>query len=163
MSAPHNPQLCGTCESSEYEAFRHNCVHESMDKNELWLDRYDIRELPAWAYSLEEATLTFSDAGKTKVICQMQVVGTIQEDTWQWSWSNRSLPLRSRERLSAVKQLGMQKSWMRLTAPFLNSDEYFGWDCASIASHILDGEAAYRCPTEDGFVYLVILSTQFIA
>ena len=164
MTEPHNPALCETCKSTDYETFRHACVHESTAKNDVWLDRYKIADWSAWAYSMDEATLTFSQQGRAKLICEIQVVGTVQDDSWQWSWSNNSLSLKARERLSEAKAFGRQKGWMRLSAPFLNSDEYFGWDCAAMARHLLNAESVYRCPTgQDSFVYLVILSTHFIA
>jgi hypothetical protein len=163
MTAPHNPDLCDTCQSADYESFRHDCVHESTEKNELWLGRFNIKTWPSWVYSLDDATLTFSQNGSLRVLCNIQVVGTIQDDTWQWSWSNHSLPAKCCHRLAEVKAFGRQKGWMKLSAPFLNADEYFGWDCASIASHLLQAESVYRCPTDTGFVYLAILSTHFIA
>jgi hypothetical protein len=164
MTEPHDPALCETCKAPDYETFRHDCVHESTDHNELWLERFNIKTWPTWVYSLDDATLTFSQNGSPRVLCNIQVVGTVQDDTWQWSWSNHSLPPHCCDRLSEVKAFGRQKGWMKLSAPFLNADEYFGWDCAAIARHLLQAQSVYRCPTDDaGFVYLVILSTHFVA
>ncbi len=56
-----------------------------MAKNEKWLAYYKINSWPRWDYSTEEATLTFSASGVAKVICQIQVVGTTEGTSWEWS------------------------------------------------------------------------------
>jgi len=36
----HNQILCEIClQSEDYGEFAHTCVHESMDKNKLWLSK----------------------------------------------------------------------------------------------------------------------------
>jgi hypothetical protein len=65
--------------------------------------------------------------------------------------------------MQEVNEFGQEKKWEKLTTLFLNNDEYLGWECASIASHVLNGIGAYRCPSGDGnFVYVVILSSRFV-
>ena len=81
----HDRPLCTTCMEEECEDFKHACVHESMAKNDIWLKKYKINDWPRWDYSMEDATLTFSEEGKVKVICDMQVVGSTQGNSWEWS------------------------------------------------------------------------------
>ena len=78
----HQRHLCDACLTEEYEQFRHACIHESMSKNDAWTEEYKIDDWPRWDYSMDEATLTFSDEGTAKVICSMQVVGSSQGDSW---------------------------------------------------------------------------------
>jgi hypothetical protein len=160
----HERHLCDACLKEEYEDFRHACVHESMAKNDLWLEKYNINHWPRWDYSMEEATLTFSEEGKTKVICDMQVVGSTQGDSWEWSWGNKNYPTVCRRFIQQVKSFGVEKQWNKLTTLFLDNDEYLGWECASIANHVLGGIAAYRCPSggKGDFVYVVVLSSRFV-
>jgi hypothetical protein len=161
----HERRLCDACMKDQYSEFRHACVHESMTKNELWLEKYKIKDWPRWDYSMDEATLTFSEDGKIKVICDMQVVGSTQDDSWEWSWGNITYPLACRWLMQEVKAFGEEKQWERLTTLFLNNpDEYLGWECASIANHVLNGIGAYRCPSggDGNFVYVVILSARFV-
>jgi hypothetical protein len=133
-----------------------------MDKNEKWLERYKINSWPRWDYAMEEATLTFSAAGVPKVVFRMQVVGSTKGDSWEWSWGNPHIPEACKARMLEVKEFGAAKQWARLTSLFLTNDEYLGWECASVASHILNGIGAYRCPAEGDFVYLVVLSAKFV-
>lgn len=141
-----------------------------MDQNKAMMEIYKISNWPRWDYEMEDSTLTFSKDGKPRVVCQMQVAGSTAGDTWQWSWSHPNTPSISREHMCVVHELGTAKQWERLNSSFLPNDEYVGWECASIASHLLGGIGVYRCPTsdntrEDGLVdavYVVVLSAKFV-
>jgi hypothetical protein len=102
----HDRHLCASCLQEEYETFSHECVHESIAKNEKWLAHYRIHSWPRWDYSSEDATITFSEAGIAKVICQMQVVGTTEGDSWEWSWNNPKFPESCKRRMSEVQKFG---------------------------------------------------------
>ena len=162
----HDRHLCELCLHKEYESFSHSCIHESMAQNKLWMEKYRIGDWPRWDYSMENATLIFSDQSKTKVICQIEVVGSTTPESWEWSWGNENFPLACRKRMGAVHAFGEEKEWERLTTLFLESDEYVGWECASVASHVLNGIGVYRCPSSGGSkedaIYVVILSAQFV-
>lgn len=161
----HERYLCDTCLRQEYEQFRHACIHESMAKNEKWLEQYSINEWPRWDYSMDDATLTFSEAGKAKVICRIEVAGSTEPNSWEWSWGNETLPIACRRDMGRVYQLGEQRKWERLTTLFLEADEYVGWECAAVANHVLDGIGVYRCPDSKGpnsAVYVVIRSAEFV-
>lgn len=120
--------------------------------------------LPRWDFSRETSTLTFSEDGVARVVCQMQVIGTSSKDSWEWSWGNPYFKGVCSQRVGEVRQFGEEKGWANLTTLFLPSEEYLGWECASIAVHLLGALAAYRCPDGDGvFTYLAILSAQFVA
>lgn len=134
-----------------------------MAKNDRWFEHYKIDSWPRWDYSMDEATLTFSEAGTPKVICQMQVVGSTEGDSWEWSWGNKNLPDPCKTLMFKVKEFGAVKQWDQLTSLFLTNDEYLGWECASIALHVLNGIFAYRCPNKGDFLYLVVLSAQFVS
>ena len=162
---PHDRNLCESCLHKEYEDFAHECIHESMEKNDSWLEQYRINNWPRWDYSLEDCTLTFSEAGKAKVICSVRAVGSVQGGSWEWSWGNKNLPDACKNRMEEVRALGEEKGWRNLRDLFLDNKEYLGWEFASITSHVLDGIAVYRCPdseTPGYFMYLVILSSEFV-
>jgi hypothetical protein len=161
----HERHLCDSCLQNEYETYAHDCVHESMEKNKTLFAKYKIDSWPRWNYSLEDATLTFSEDGKAKVICDIQAVGTTFGDEWEWSWGNKNLPLSCKSRMMAVKEFGEEKNWNKLTSLFLPSDDYLGWELTSIAMHLLGGIGVYRCPdreTPDYFMYLAVLSLRLV-
>jgi hypothetical protein len=162
----HDHQLCEDCLQKEYESFRHTCVRESITQNDVLTEKYRMGHWPRWDYSMENATLIFSDQGKPKVVCDIEVVGSTTLQSWEWSWGNANFPDSCRSRMAALREFGEQKEWERLTTLFLESDEYVGWECASVASHILGGLGVYRCPnsggTERDAVFVVILSAHFV-
>ena len=157
----HERHLCEACLKEEYEAFSHDCIHESMAQNKLWLEKYKINDWPRWDYSMDDATLTFSSDGVSKVLCEMQVVGSAQGDSWEWSWGNKCMPDACKTQMHLVREFGEEKQYENLSQLFLDYNQYRGWECASVASHLLGGEAVYRCPNKTGAVYLVIMSSQF--
>jgi hypothetical protein len=160
----HDRLLCTACTEEECEDFKHACIHESMAKNDIWLKKYKIMDWPRWDYSMEDATLTFSEEGKVKVICDMQVVGSTCGNSWEWSWGNITYPMACRNRMDEVRVFGEEKEWGLLSTLFLTNDEYLGWACAAIANHVLNGIGAYRCSSgpEGDFVYVVILASRFV-
>jgi hypothetical protein len=137
-----------------------------MDQNKVWIEKFRVNSWPRWDYSMEDATLTFSDEGRAKVICQIEVAGSTTPESWEWAWGNPNFPITCRERMGLVHAFGEEKEWDRLTTLFLESDEYVGWECASVASHVLGGIGVYRCPSSDGgpedAVYVVVLSAEFV-
>jgi hypothetical protein len=115
----HDRNLCKTCLEKEYGSFRHSCIHESMAQNNVWTEKFRIDSWPRWDYSMEDATLIFSEGGKAKVICKIEVVGSTTPQSWEWSWGNENLPLACRKRMGAVYSFGEEKQWERLTTLFL--------------------------------------------
>lgn len=164
MSDPTR-HLCDACLSDEYDSWAHDRVHESIDQNEIWLEKYKINDWPRWDYSLEDCTLTFSKDGKAKVICDIRAVGSVQENSWEWSWGNKNLPDSCKDRMEEVRDFGEHKQWSKLTSLFPDSTDYLGWELASVTVHLLGGTAVYRCPdseTPGYFMYLVVLASKFV-
>src|SRR6185312_14902931 len=103
--------LCEDCLQKEYEEFAHTCVHKSIDQNDLWLEKYKIGTWGRWDYSLEDATLTFSQDGKPKVVCNIQAIGSVMGNSWEWSWGNENLPDSCKTRMNEVREFGEEKQW----------------------------------------------------
>ncbi len=161
----HERHLCEACRQDEYDEFAHECVHASIAQNDIWYEKYRIDNWPRWDYSLENCTLTFSEAGKAKVICEIRAVGSVQGDSWEWSWGNKNLPDSCKDRMNEVQSFGEEKGWGKLTSLFLDNDDYLGWELASVTVHVLGGIAVYRCPdseTPGYFMYLAILNSRFV-
>ena len=54
-----------------------------------------------------------------------------------------------------IRKFGLAQGYTHLSTLFLGADEYTGWACASMASHILSGQAVYRFSYGDGDEYLL--------
>lgn len=147
----------------QFSEFRHGAVHELIRLNDLCEQKFQISSWPRWEYDFDRATLTFSQGGVPKVLASIQVVGTtsISGGTWLWGWANESLPSRVTNELANVRAFGKAEKIAELTEAELSDDEHLGWGMTAIAAKLLGAKGGYRCPGENGFVYLVYSSIQF--
>ncbi len=136
-----------------FQEFVHPLFHELMEKNHAFWELYGRHERFDW--DDEAVTLTFSDASLPTVRIDVAVVGSIEADSWQWSWANQNYNQRSKMGIDEVLKFGEANSFHQLTSPFLDADEYTGWQLTAVAAHILNAPGAYRFPTERGFCYLL--------
>lgn len=167
MSKQSHRQICNACLEKEYETYAHARVHESMQRNDGWINGFMINDWPRWDYDHEVGRLIFSERGCAKVIADVVAVGTVNRrgTRWEWSWGNPNFPAHSRESMSIVRAFGEEKEWPKLTTLFLENDEYLGWELSAISAHILDAEGAYRCPDSDepgNFIYLLAFNTRSV-
>jgi len=150
-------------EPEEFSDFRHHAVHELMRLNQLCELEFQIDSWPRWDYDLERETLTFSREGVPKVITSIQVVGTtsISGGTWLWGWANDRLPRNVTKSVEIVRAFGEAENIPELTTAKLPDDEYLGWAMTAVAARVLGAKGAYRCPGENGFIYLIYTSIGF--
>lgn len=146
-----------------FSKFRHKAVHELMDLNELCEKEYRISSWPKWEYDLDRGTLAFTQDGVPRVLALIQVVGTtsISGGTWLWGWANESLTPKVTTQLAKVRAFGEAENISELTNAELPDDEYLGWGMTAVAAKLLGAKGAYRCPGENGFVYVVYSSIGF--
>jgi hypothetical protein len=165
MSENSHRHLCDACLEKEYEAFRHARVHESMARNDAWLEKFNIGKWPRWDYDPEAETLRFSENGKTKVIADIVTAGLISQGSWEWSWGNPNITVRSREMMEKVREFGEEREWPKLTTLFVENDEHLGWEFSAISAHLLDAEGVYCCPLDKKagvFAFVLAFNTRFV-
>lgn len=147
----------------QFSVFRHEAVHQLMEFNEVCKKAFSITSWQRWEYELDEGTLTFSENGIPKVIATIQVVGTTSKSggTWLWAWANQNLPARVTKAVERVRAFGETENIPELTEKCLPDDEYLGWEMTAVAAKLLGSKGAYRCPGDNGFVYVVYSSLRF--
>jgi hypothetical protein len=150
-------------EPEQFSKFRHKAVHELMDLNELCEKEYRISSWPKWEYDFDRGTLAFTQDGVPKVLALIQVVGTtsISGGTWLWGWANESLTSKVTAQLAKVRAFGEAENISELTNAEQPDDEYLGWGMTAVAAKLLGAKGGYRCPGENGFVYVVYSSIRF--
>jgi Family of unknown function (DUF6882) len=72
------------------------------------------------------------------------------------------LPPTLTEALKAVRIFGEREGLAQLTNASASDDEYLGWGMTAIAAQILGSKGGYRCPGNDGFVYVVYKELHFV-
>lgn len=147
----------------EFAKFRHEAVHSLMRLNKSCEHEFRISSWPRWHYDLERGTLSFLNDDQPRVIASIQVVGTTSErsGTWLWSWANESLPENATRSMMKVRAFGEQESLSDLTTPSAADDAYVGWGMTAIAAKIIGAKGGYRCPGENGFLYVAYMDLSF--
>jgi hypothetical protein len=150
-------------DAEQFAAYRHEAVHQLMELNECCEKTHRISSWPRWDYNFDAGTLTFSENGVPKVIATIQVIGStsISGGTWLWAWANESFPAKVTEAVRRVRAFGQAENLIQLTQECLPDDEYLGWGMSAVAVKILRSKGAYRCPGDNGFVYVVYSSLRF--
>jgi hypothetical protein len=150
-------------DAEQFAAYRHEAVHQLMELNEGCEKTHRISSWPRWDYNFDAGTLTFSENGVPKVIATIQVIGStsISGGTWMWAWANESLPATVTEAVRRVRAFGQEENLAQLTQECLPDDENLGWGMSAVAAKILRSKGAYRCPGDNGFVYVVYSSLRF--
>ena len=80
-----------------------------------------------------------------------------------WGWANESLPVSVTKAVTKVREFGQVENIAELTEAERPDDEYLGWGMTAVAVKILGAKGAYRCPGENGFVYVAYSSIGFAA
>jgi hypothetical protein len=150
-------------EPEQYSTFRHEAVHRLKDLNKKCEEEFRISSWPRWDYDFDRGTLTFSQDGQPKVVASIQVVGTtsISGGTWLWGWANQHIPPCATQELVKVRSFGEIQKLSELTQAKQPDDEFLGWELTAVAAKVLGAKGAYRCPGENGFIYLIYSSLAF--
>jgi hypothetical protein len=136
-----------------FREFLHPLVHQLMDKNKQFKDRYGTHA--RWDWDDVDVTLTFTDPISPALRIDVTVVGSTEGDSWEWSWANSNYAARSKRDMDSVREFGEANGYERLTSAFLEADDYTGWEMTAVAAHVLDALGAYRFPTDNGYCYLI--------
>jgi hypothetical protein len=105
----------------------------------------------------ETGEFVFSDGGIPKLVADFQVVGSISHisNTWMWSWANPSILESVKKDIHLVREFGEKHKLKALTEEKWDADELDGWAMTNVTARLLNAKGAYRCPDEDGALFVV--------
>ncbi|ESQ92417.1 DUF6882 domain-containing protein [Asticcacaulis benevestitus] len=148
-----------------YAEWRHEAVHQLMDKQAHVRKIYGINDLPRYDYDVEAQQLTFSENGVVKVVADIQVVGTVSPKDWLWGWANTHWPEPVVADLERVVSFGEENSIQELISGYVTDVDLnqLGWELTAVAVRVLDAVGAYRPPSETGALFLLIKSNRFVS
>ncbi|HEX7897744.1 MAG TPA: hypothetical protein VF950_08280 [Planctomycetota bacterium] len=125
-----------------------------MEENqkEFQLDGYKRFDWDPW-----RGELIFSSAGVPKVVARIQIVGSqsAKMSAWSWAWANPALPAAVRQAALKAKEFGTERGVTRLLQPKWSANEWDAWAMTAVAAKLNEAKGAYRCPTPDGFTYMI--------
>jgi hypothetical protein len=110
-----------------------------------------------WDYDQVTGELVFSSAGVPQLVADFQVVGSIStiSNTWLWSWANPQVLEDVKKDLYQVKRFGEENNLWQLTEERWSADEVDGWSMTSISGKLLTAKGGYRCPNENGALFVI--------
>ena len=148
-----------------YDAWCEEAFATFTGKQKLLTETYRLDEWQRYDYDANAGTLTFSDAAGPRVLADIQVIGTIGDEDWLWGWANANWPTLSTDGMRAVRDFGVEHDIEELTTDYLESDDLpgLGWMLAAISARVLNAEGAYRAPSGEGAVYLLIRSIKSVS
>jgi hypothetical protein len=91
------------------------------------------------------------------LFASFQVVGSISttSNTWLWSWANPSILESVKKDIHLVRQFGDKHKLEELTEEKWEADELDGWAMTNVTAKLLNAKGAYRCPNENGAMFVV--------
>jgi hypothetical protein len=146
-----------TMTENEFGEFEHECYEYLKAKQDILMSEYGMGGYERWDYDQETGEFVFSDGGIPKLIADFQAVGTISKisKTWLWSWANPSIEESVKEDVRLVRRFGEEHGLKELTEEKWAADELDGWAMTNVTAKLLNAIGAYRCPDEDGALFVV--------
>jgi hypothetical protein len=149
----------------EFEQLRQESYEYLKAQQDRLVSEFGLGGHERWDYDQDTGEFTFSDGGVPKVGADFQVVGSVSDisDTWLWSWANPSILDARRKDMHLVRRFGEEHGLSELTEERWPADEDAGWAMTNIAAHILRARGAYRCPVDNGFLFLIFTDVWRVA
>ncbi len=148
-----------------YQEWRHEAVHQLMDKQDRLKADYGTSAWPRYDYDVDAGTLTFSDNGVVKVVAEIQVVGTVGSKDWLWGWANDHWPEAVVADMETVVSFGESNGIQELISGYVKDTDLnqLGWELTAVAVRVLNAVGAYRPPSETGALFLLIKSIRLVS
>ncbi|HWB06386.1 MAG TPA: hypothetical protein VG796_25405 [Verrucomicrobiales bacterium] len=127
-------------------------------------ETFGIGEYERFDRDLLTGRFWWSDAGVPKVEADLILVGSIstESNTWLWAWANPSLEGAELEDINRVRMFGEERGFTKLIEPKWPADEVDGWEMTAVAARLLEADSAYRCPSANGFLYVLHSNLRFV-
>jgi hypothetical protein len=122
------------------------------------IKQFQISQWERYDYDQETAKLVFSHRGQPKVIADILFVGSVSKssETWLWSWANSSILEPVKARMREVREYGEAHRLLKLAGAHWKATKRDGGEMTAVAALLLDAVGAYRCPSEKGFLFMVM-------
>lgn len=148
------PQHPSTWEELVAEAVEYTQAVQEDIKGEYELGTYE-----KWDHYLEDGAFEWSDAEDVVVHADMRVAGVYsnKDQTWHWGWESAEVPEASKEGLERLKAFGEHFGHGKLVESPQKAEEFDAWQLACVAALLLNAEYVHRTPTEEGFMFLILL------
>ena len=148
----------------QFDVFEKESLAWLDQQQQKLIDEFYIGQYERFDVNFQTAELTFSDAKVPKIVAKIQFVGTlaVKSESWLWSWDNKSTPTNLSQELLQVKQFGEEHTIYPLFNPRYNDvNDTFCYSVTAVAARLLDAKGVYRCPSSNGYTYLIFMDMQW--
>jgi hypothetical protein len=113
-------------------------------------DRYDV--------DLEKQTITFSTAGRPRVVARAILIATLSQASRAWAWGgyNKNLSASVREASAALADAVPEREIWEVSTPLFPADTATAWVLAALVCDRCRGEGVYSTPTAGGRAFLLL-------
>ena len=137
-------------------------MRQLKDENQkaFQLDRFQRFDWSPW-----RGELIFSNGGVPKVLARIQVVGThsSKSTAWKWAWADPSYAASLQQASLRAKDYGTERGVLRLIQPKWAAKEADAWEMTAVTAKLVEAKGAYRCPMQDGHVYLIFTEIRAVS
>jgi hypothetical protein len=141
----------------DFEDYKNECLKNISSLQDEFMNLYDINSYENWFYDHGIGAFHFKTDDGKNLYFKYTKVGSFSTkvNTWNWSWDNKSTPLRVSRSLEKVQAFGRVNNFNELTQGLFNGDEYTGWAMTAISARLLNAIGTYRVPEEHLFIYFI--------
>ena len=141
-----------------WEAFLDGAVAYLTRQQDRLKSEFQLGRWQRYDYDQDAATLAFSSNGRVGVVADIHIVGSTstQSGTWLWAWDNASILASVTHCLADVRAYGERHGLEKLTTAKWPGDERDGWEMTAATAFILRAEGAYRAPSDNGALFMVL-------
>ena len=129
-----------------------------------FMETFKIDDHERWDWHQETGKLIFSHENKPVVECDIDFVGTFSSssNTWMWAWANDSFPENIKAKSREIRNLGEEERTLKLASAIWPADPVDGWEMTAIMAKSIGAIGAYRTPSENGFVYMIVQRARWV-
>jgi hypothetical protein len=126
--------------------------------------QYRAAQWLRYEWSQDTRHLVFSEDGRSKVIADIQFVGSISSvtNTWLWAWDNNTVDQEFSQASLQIRQYGERHGFPHLTIPKWHAEEADGWEMTSIAAYLTGAKGAYRSPDENILYFMIMTAVRWV-
>jgi hypothetical protein len=130
-------------------------LFDNTQKHKVW----GLGSEEEWAFDADTGELTFVFPNGN-VVADAEILGSHNEydDTWLWSWENKSVAARLTQRAQALRAFGETYDLEPLTDPRADMELDECWHLVAVACHLDPNVCIYRGPS-DGLNVFFAFST----
>jgi hypothetical protein len=143
---------------AEFDEHVAAAIERLRDRNEIAWSAYELDSCERYDYDLPSSRFWWSSRGVVRVEATLVTVGSVstRAKTWMWAWANPSIPEGASADLLRVRDFGREHGFEKLTNPVWTGGEVDGWEMTALAARVLDSAVAYRSPSDDGPLFLLL-------